>query len=80
MPPETSEFLREVIRRNRQGMAVGIYAVCSAHPAVLDAAIHQSLQDETVLHVESTSNQVNQFGGYSGKHSRSVYRADTLDG
>jgi D-tagatose-1,6-bisphosphate aldolase subunit GatZ/KbaZ len=33
---------------------------------VLDAAIHQTLTDGTVLHVESTSNQVNQFGGYTG--------------
>jgi len=66
VPLEPSEFLRQVVRRNRQGMAVGTYAVCSAHPAVLHAAIHQALQDDAVLHVESTSNQVNQFGGYMG--------------
>ena len=63
---QASDFLRDLVRRNRRGEAIGTYAVCSAHPAVLDAAIHQSLADRSVLHVESTSNQVNQFGGYTG--------------
>lgn len=66
VPSEPSEFLRDVVKRNREGEAVGTYAVCSAHPAVLDAAIQEALTDGTVLHVESTSNQVNQFGGYTG--------------
>ena len=65
-PALPGEFLREIVRRNRQQEVVGTYAICSAHPAVLDAAIHQSLTDGSVLHVESTSNQVNQFGGYTG--------------
>jgi len=65
-PSQPSEFLREVVRRNRRGLVAGTYAVCSAHPSVLDAAILQSLADGTVLHVESTSSQVNQFGGYTG--------------
>jgi D-tagatose-1,6-bisphosphate aldolase subunit GatZ/KbaZ len=55
-----------VIERNRRGEAVGTYAVCSAHPAVIDAAVQQALADGPVLHVESTSSQVNQFGGYTG--------------
>jgi D-tagatose-1,6-bisphosphate aldolase subunit GatZ/KbaZ len=65
-PSQPSEFLRDIVKRNRRFEAVGTYAVCSAHPAVLDAAIHQTLSDGTVLHVESTSNQVNQYGGYTG--------------
>lgn len=44
----------------------GIYSICSAHPVVLEAAVRQALADDTVLLVESTSNQVNQFGGYTG--------------
>ena len=31
-----------------------------------DAAIQQALEDGNCLHVESTSSQVNQFGGYTG--------------
>jgi len=61
-----SEYLRSVVRRNRGGATVGTYAVCSAHPAVIDAAIQQALEDGNCLHVESTSSQVNQFGGYTG--------------
>jgi len=44
----------------------GIYSVCSAHPIVLEAAVRQAVEDRTVLLVEATSNQVNQFGGYTG--------------
>ena len=61
-----SEYLRSVVQRNRGGATVGTYAVCSAHPAVIDAAIQQALEDGNCLHVESTSSQVNQFGGYTG--------------
>jgi D-tagatose-1,6-bisphosphate aldolase subunit GatZ/KbaZ len=61
-----SEYLRSIVERNRGGRAVGSYAVCSAHPAVIDAAIQQTLEDGNCLHVESTSSQVNQFGGYTG--------------
>ena len=44
----------------------GIYSICSAHPWVLGAAMKQALEDDTPLLVESTSNQVDQFGGYTG--------------
>src|SRR3954463_8512411 len=60
-----TEYLRSIIDRNRNGNAIGTYAVCSAHPAVIKAAIQQALQDDSYLHVESTSSQVNQFGGYT---------------
>ena len=55
-----------MLRGNRQSGTGGTYAVCSAHPAVIEAAIQQSLADDSLLHVESTSSQVNQFGGYTG--------------
>ena len=58
--------LRDVLRANRQSGKGGIYAVCSAHLAVIEAAVQQSLEDGLVLLVESTSSQVNQFGGYTG--------------
>lgn len=44
----------------------GIYSICSAHPWVLGAAMKQALDDGTPLLIESTSNQVDQFGGYTG--------------
>ena len=56
----------------------GIYSICSAHPWVLGAAMKQALDDGTPLLIESTSNQVDQFGGYTGMKPadfvRFVYR------
>src|ERR1700728_352787 len=43
-----------------------LYSVCSAHPLVLEASVRQAVDDGTSLLVEATSNQVNQFGGYTG--------------
>jgi len=63
---EAGACLREILRGNRETRNGGTYAVCSAHVAVLEAAIEQALEDGSLLHVESTSSQVNQFGGYSG--------------
>ena len=58
--------LLETVAANRKGNNVGTYAVCSAHPYVIDAAVQQSRADGSLLHIESTASQVNQFGGYSG--------------
>ena len=66
-PKNASERLQAMIHRNRRGEKAGVYAVCSAHPSVIAAAVRQAGDDDSVLHVESTSSQVNQFGGYSGQ-------------
>ena len=79
--PECSglaEF-KNIIERNRGGKPVGTYAVCSSHAWVLDSAIRQALEDGSLLHIESTSSQVNQLGGYSGQtphqFAETVWRA-----
>ena len=51
---------------NRAGDTTGVYSVCASHPLVLKAAMRQALSDQSVLLIESTANQVNQFGGYTG--------------
>jgi D-tagatose-1,6-bisphosphate aldolase subunit GatZ/KbaZ len=66
-PKNASQRLQGTVHRNRRGEKAGVYAVCSAHPSVIAAAIRQAVEDDSVLHVESTSSQVNQFGGYSGQ-------------
>lgn len=58
--------IEDVVRRHRAGEAVGVPSVCSAHPLVLRASMRQALEDDAVLLVEATSNQVDQFGGYTG--------------
>ena len=62
----TSELLLDMVASNRQGHRVGIPSVCSANRFVLEAAMRQAARDETVTLIESTCNQVNQFGGYTG--------------
>ena len=62
-----SQPLQDIVRRNRRGVRAGVYAVCSAHPSVIAAAVQRAIEDGSVLLVESTSSQVNQFGGYTGQ-------------
>ena len=61
-----TKLLRETIARHKAGAPVGVTAVCSAHPLVLEAALAQARDDGGYLLVEATSNQVDQFGGYTG--------------
>ena len=70
--PESSSLVhfQSIMERNRRGEPVGTYAICSAHPWVLQAAFRQAADDRSLLHLESTSSQVNQFGGYSGLRPR----------
>jgi D-tagatose-1,6-bisphosphate aldolase subunit GatZ/KbaZ len=44
----------------------GICSVCSAQPWVVRAAAEQAAEDNTLLLIEATCNQVNQDGGYTG--------------
>ena len=58
--------LKEIIYSHKQDNEKGIYSVCSANRFVLEAAMLQAKKDRSFLLIESTSNQVNQFGGYTG--------------
>jgi D-tagatose-1,6-bisphosphate aldolase subunit GatZ/KbaZ len=58
--------LEALVRAQDQGLARGVPSVCSAHPMVLQAAFEQARADGGTVLVESTSNQVNQEGGYTG--------------
>ena len=58
--------LLEMVSAQKRGLARGVFSVCSAHPVVLQAAFEQAREDGSTVLVESTSNQVNQEGGYTG--------------
>jgi D-tagatose-1,6-bisphosphate aldolase subunit GatZ/KbaZ len=53
-----------LVQQHKQGALAGIPSICSAHPVVLKEALRPE-QNRPVL-IESTCNQVNQFGGYTG--------------
>ncbi|MDU6410239.1 MAG: tagatose-bisphosphate aldolase subunit GatZ [Yersiniaceae bacterium] len=58
--------MKDIIQQHKQGDAVGICSVCSAHPWVIEAALRFDLTSHRKVLIEATSNQVNQFGGYTG--------------
>jgi D-tagatose-1,6-bisphosphate aldolase subunit GatZ/KbaZ len=62
----TTEELKKRLLDNKQHRPVGIYSVCSAHKTVIEAAVLQAQKDNGFMLIESTSNQVDQFGGYTG--------------
>ena len=67
----TTQRIFQTLQENRRGHAVGVYSVCSANRYVLEAAILQAVRDDAPLLIESSSNQVNQFGGYTGQNPAS---------
>lgn len=58
--------MKEIIARHKAGEHLGICSVCSAHPLVIEAALRFDLSTDAKVLIEATSNQVNQFGGYTG--------------
>jgi D-tagatose-1,6-bisphosphate aldolase subunit GatZ/KbaZ len=62
---DAANKLRGLLTANRRGKGSGIYSICSANRFVLEAGMLQAQRDGNVLLIESTSNQVNQFGGYT---------------
>jgi D-tagatose-1,6-bisphosphate aldolase subunit GatZ/KbaZ len=59
-------YLDDVIRAQNSGDARGIVSICSAHPYVIEASFQQALRVGGPVLIESTCNQVNQLGGYTG--------------
>lgn len=58
--------MKEIIARHKAGEHLGICSVCSAHPLVIESALLFDLNTDNKVLIEATSNQVNQFGGYTG--------------
>jgi len=58
--------LLDIVSRHKRGEATGVYSLCSAHPRVIECALTEARDHGAPLLVEATSNQVNQFGGYTG--------------
>ncbi|HET6413218.1 MAG TPA: class II D-tagatose-bisphosphate aldolase, non-catalytic subunit [Anaeromyxobacter sp.] len=59
---------------NRAGEGGVAMSVCSAHPLVLRAMFRAARRHETFALVESTSNQVDQYGGYTGMRPKDFAR------
>lgn len=58
--------LKQLIIDNRNGIHTGVCSVCSSNEFVIEAAMEEAKKYNSLLLVEATANQVNQFGGYTG--------------
>lgn len=58
--------LKNIVKKQKEGNAVGIYSACSSNPFVIEAVLEKARDDNAVCLIESTANQVDQNGGYSG--------------
>lgn len=58
--------LKRIVELQKQGKGVGIYSVCSANGYVIEAALLRGKQDGSCVLIESTANQCDQNGGYTG--------------
>lgn len=59
-------LLAQRIAEHKRTGKGGVTSVCSALPAVLQAAAASAKAHDALLLIEATSNQVDQFGGYTG--------------
>jgi D-tagatose-1,6-bisphosphate aldolase subunit GatZ/KbaZ len=55
-----------IVHAQKRGDGLGIPSICSAHPFVIEASILYARETGTPALIESTCNQVNQQGGYTG--------------
>lgn len=66
--------VQSILQSHRNGQCTGLYSVCCSHEQVLRAAMQVAQDHDTPLLIEATSNQVDQFGGYTGM-TPAQYRA-----
>jgi len=66
--------IQKIIQRHKSGEKIGIYSICSANRYVIEASIKQAKKDNSIILIEATSNQVNQFGGYTGMTPKKFVR------
>ncbi len=58
--------LKQLVKKQKEGKAVGIYSCCSANEYVIEAVIECAKRDNSCALIEATANQVDQNGGYTG--------------
>lgn len=58
--------IKEIVSKYKSGEKVGIFSVCSSNRYVIEVAMDRLRDNNLHLLIESTANQVDQFGGYTG--------------
>ena len=65
--------LLNIVSLQKQGKAVAIYSCCSSNSFVIKAAMETAKKQNSCVLIESTANQVDQNGGYSGMTPKDFY-------
>ncbi|MDK2827888.1 MAG: D-tagatose,6-bisphosphate aldolase subunit GatZ/KbaZ [Clostridium butyricum] len=58
--------LKELVNKQKSGISEGIVSICSSNEFVIEASMERALTNGDYVLIESTANQVNQYGGYIG--------------
>lgn len=58
--------LKNIVKEQKEGNPVGICSVCTGNGYVIEAALERAKETNSVVLIESTANQVDQNGGYTG--------------
>lgn len=66
--------LQNLVQLQKKGVKVGIYSACTANDYALEAVLEKARDTNSVCLIESTSNQVNQFGGYTNMTPADFYQ------
>ena len=65
--------LQEMIVKQKSGEHAGVFSCCSSNEYVLRALFKKAKEHNIIALVESTANQVDQFGGYTGQTPEVFY-------
>ena len=71
------DYLKKMVSLQKQGKPVGIYSACTGNRLALEACMKRAVETDTVLLIESTANQVDQYGGYTGMKPVDFMAPDT---
>lgn len=58
--------MKNILLKLNNKTPIGVYSVCTANEAVIRASLEYAKMHDSIMIVEATANQVNQFGGYTG--------------
>jgi D-tagatose-1,6-bisphosphate aldolase subunit GatZ/KbaZ len=58
--------IQQILNNRHDSELKGIFSICTANPIVIKACMERMLHIKTPILIESTANQVDQFGGYTG--------------
>ena len=68
-------YMTNLVKLQKQGEPVGIYSACTGNLLVLEACMRYAKRTNTVLLIEATANQVDQYGGYTGMKPKDFMEA-----